>query len=83
MLDVEIAKIYRLEGNGALKAFCDIVVSNIVLVKGLRIVEGRNGLFVRMPARVGKDGKWYESITPMNKEIRDNLNEIILTAFKE
>lgn len=83
MGDIEIAKIYRLEGNGAVKAFCDIIVANILLIKGLRIIEGKNGLFVRMPARVGKDGKWYESIAPMSKEIRDNLNEIILTAFKE
>ena len=83
MLDIEIANIYRLDGTGSLKAFCDIIVSNIVLVKGLRIMEGRNGLFVRMPARAGKDGKWYESIKPMSKEIRESLNEIIIKAFSE
>ncbi|MBN1871769.1 MAG: SpoVG family protein [Candidatus Omnitrophica bacterium] len=83
MLDIEIAKIYRFDGEGALKAFCDIIVSNTFLIKGLRILEGRNGLFVRMPARTGKDGKWYESIRPLSKEIRDALNDTILAAFNE
>jgi len=83
MLDIEITNIYRLNGESAVKAFCDIIVSNILLVKGLRIVEGRNGLFVRMPAKQGKDGKWYESISPMSKEIRATLNETIIKAFTE
>ena len=81
MLDIEIANIYRLNDNSSIKAFCDIIVSDMVLIKGIRIIEGRNGLFVRMPAKAGKDGKWYESITPMSKEIRDALNEIIIKAF--
>ncbi len=83
MLDIEIANIYRLDGSSAIKAFCDIIVSNILLVKGIRIIEGRNGLFVRMPAKAGKDGKWYESIRPMSKEIRACLNEVIIKAFNE
>ena len=83
MFDIEIANIYRLDGSSSLKAFCDIVVSGLVLIKGIRIVEGRNGLFVRMPSRTGKDGKWYESIRPMSKEIRETLNEIVIKAFNE
>ena len=83
MLDIEIANIYRLDGSGSLKAFCDIIVSDILLVKGIRIMEGSKGLFVRMPARAGKDGKWYESIRPMSKEIRDALNEVIIKAFND
>ena len=83
MPDIVIANIYRFEGESSLKAFCDIIVSDSLLIKGLRIVEGRNGLFVRMPAKQGKDGKWYESIRPMTQEIRDMLNETIIAAFNE
>ena len=83
MLDVEISNIYRLDGQGGLKAFCDIIVSRTFLIKGLGLLEGQNGLFVRMPAKAGKDGKWYESIKPVSKEIREALNETILEAFGE
>ena len=83
MLDIEIANIYRFDGDGSIKAFCDIIVSNIMLIKGVRILEGRNGLFIRMPSKQGKDGRWYESIRPMSKEIRSALNEIVIKAFDE
>ena len=83
MLDIEIANIYRFDGDGSIKAFCDIIVSNVMLIKGIRILEGRNGLFVRMPSKQSKDGRWYESIKPMSKEIRDALNEIVIKAFNE
>lgn len=83
MFDIEIANIYRINGSSALKAFCDIIVSNAVLIKGIRIIEGKNGLFLRMPAQKGKDGRWYESIKPLSKEIRDTMNETIIAAFKE
>ena len=83
MLDIEIANIYRFDGSGAIKAFCDIIVSNTMLIKGIRIMEGQNGLFIRMPAKRGKDGKWYESIRPMSKEVRNSLNETIIKAFNE
>jgi stage V sporulation protein G len=83
MVNIEIATIYRLDGDKSIKAFCDIIVSNALLIKGIRIMEGRNGLFVRMASKLGKDGRWYESIQPMNKEIRELLNEVIIKAFKE
>ena len=83
MLDIEIANIYRLDGEGPVKAFCDIIVSGAMLVKGIRIIEGNKGLFVGMPSGLGKNGKWYESIRPMNKEIRSVLNDTVIKAFNE
>jgi len=83
MLDIEVAKIHRLEGDGATKAFCDIIVSDALLIKGIRIMDGKNGLFVKMPTKQGKDGKWYDSIRPTSKEIKDALNDVIIKAFND
>ncbi|MDD5681143.1 MAG: septation protein SpoVG family protein [Candidatus Omnitrophica bacterium] len=83
MLDIEIARMYRLEGDGATKAFCDIIVSDSLLIKGIRIMEGKNGLFVKMPAKQGKDGKWYNSIEPTPKETQEALNDAIIKAFND
>ncbi len=83
MVDIKVARMYRLEGDGATKAFCDIIVSDALLVKGIRVMDGKNGLFVRMPAKQGKDGKWYELIQPTSKEIEDALNDVIIKAFND
>lgn len=79
----EVARMHRLdEGKGTLKAFADVSVSGSLIIKGIRVVSGRNGLFVSMPREVGKDGKWYETIRPLSKEIRASLSETVLKEYK-
>ena len=82
-IEVKVTRLLRLDGEGALKAFADISLDDEIVVLGLRILEGKVGLFVCMPREAGKDGKWYESIRPMSKEIRNALNDIIIKAFRE
>ncbi|MFH1046648.1 MAG: septation protein SpoVG family protein, partial [Candidatus Omnitrophota bacterium] len=55
---IEVKRVHKLDTGSTLKAFVDIVVANVVLIKGLRIVHGKNGLFVSMPRKQGKDGQW-------------------------
>lgn len=39
-------------------AFYDIMISNTVIIKDCKIVEGKNGNFISTPARE-QGGKWY------------------------
>jgi len=77
---VEVVRLYRFEGDSKVKAFVDIAVGNFI-VKGLRIVKGQKGLFLAMPQEKAKDGKWYSAFYPRTKEARDNLAEVVLSAY--
>lgn len=79
---IQVSRIYKLNGDSKLKAFVDISLAGII-VKGLRIVEGDNGLFVSMPRHQGKDGKWYSTVYPTSKEIHQQLSDLILAAYSE
>lgn len=79
---IQISRIYRIEGDSKLKAFVDISLGGII-VKGLRIVYGSNGLFVGMPRHQGKDGRWYNTVYPATKEIQQQLNDAVLAAYNE
>ncbi len=79
---IEISRIYRIDGDSKLKAFVDISLGGVI-VKGLRIVNGTNGLFVSMPQHQGKDGKWYSTVYPTTKEIQKELSDLVLAAFRE
>lgn len=80
--DIQISRIYRVDGDTKVKAFVDISLGGVV-IKGLRVVDGEQGLFVGMPAHQGKDGKWYDTVYPSTKEIKQQLNDAILSAYKE
>jgi len=77
---IEVSRLHKLEGDGKLKAFVDIAFDGFV-VKGLRVVEGKNGLFVGMPRQQAKNGQWYNQSYPLNKEIQQEITEIVLKAY--
>lgn len=78
---IKIERMHPLDGNGPTKAFCDLVVFNTFVVKGLRIVEGKEGLFVSMPREQGRDGKWYDTFYPVSLELRKGLQTLILDQY--
>ena len=78
----QISRIYKLDGESKLKAFVDISMAGLI-VKGLRIMDGQNGLFVSMPRHQGKDGRWYNTVYPTTKEVQQELTQLVLSAYKE
>jgi stage V sporulation protein G len=82
-VEVNVERVYRLDGDSALKGFADISICKSIVVKGLRIVAGKNGLFVGMPQQLGKDGKWHNRVALMDDSLKDRLNELVLSAFGE
>ncbi len=78
----EVAGFHKLDGEGKTKAFCDIAISGSLLVRGFRVVDGKNGMFVSMPKRQGKDGQWYETVTPLSDGVKAELSEVVLQAYQ-
>jgi len=79
---IQVSRIYKVDGDSKLKAFVDVSLGGVI-VKGLRIVDGSKGLFVGMPRHQGKDGKWYNTVYPVNKDIQKQLSDLVLAAYQE
>ena len=80
---IEVARLYRFENGGPVKAFCDIQFDKEYIVKGFRIVEGEEGLFLGMPSEAGKNGKWYDTFRPLSDEVKSRIEKAAITAYKE
>ena len=52
----KVEKMFRLPDAGALKAFVDVSVNDALVIKGIRVVDGKKGLFVSMPKEQGRVG---------------------------
>lgn len=79
---LEVKRVVRLDGNGTTKAFCDVAIADSFVIKGVRVVEGKKGVFVSMPREQGKNGQWYDTVTPLTKEARNRLTELVLEAYE-
>jgi stage V sporulation protein G len=80
-LRFEVVRLHKLDGEGPTKAFCDISVLGGLVINGLRVVAGKEGLFVSMPREVGKDGKWYNTVTAVKRELKDEIDKVVLEAY--
>ena len=58
-----------------LKAFVDLSISDALIVRGLRVVDGPKGLFVSMPQEQGKDKKWYDTIRCVSPQVRQEIRQ--------
>jgi stage V sporulation protein G len=76
-----ICKAYN--GNSKTKAFVDLTLDDTLIIKGLTLVEGKNGLFLSFPSTKGKDGKYYNSIYSMDKEFTGQLEEACIKKYNE
>ena len=65
---------------GKVRAFFDLTTTEGFTIKGFKIIEGINGLFVSMPSQKSSDGEYYDS-TYASKELRDELNQLALDAY--
>lgn len=55
-------------GNSKTKAFVDLELDGTLVIKGLTLVEGKEGIFLSFPSKKGKDGKYYNSVYSLDKE---------------
>ena len=78
-----VKRMTKLNGDSAVKAFCDVAVCDSFLIKSLKVVDGKKGLFVSMPREQGKNGQWYDTVAPMTKEAKAHLAEVVLEAFNQ
>ncbi len=83
VIDVQVQRMYRFDTGRPLKAFVDITVNDAILIKGVRVMDGKKGLFVSMPREQAKDQKWYDTIRCLTQEIRDQITEVVLAAYNE
>ncbi len=81
------AKITRTFDDGNLKAFADITVNDSLAIHEVRVVEGKNGLFISMPSYRWKDKsgdfQYKDTVHPVTAEVRRELDGAVLSAYQD
>ena len=80
-IDIKVIKIHRLPQDSRIKAFVDLGINDSLLIKGVRIVQGKKGLFVSMPVEQGKNERWYERVRCLNQDVRSLVAQKVLEAY--
>ncbi len=65
-----------------LRGLVTVKIGDAMFLTGIRLIEGKNGLFVSMPSRKTTTGEYQDICFPASKDIRDELSHAILEAYK-
>lgn len=70
-IDVRINSL--MPDNGSVKAIASVNFGDCFAVKGVKVMEGKNGLFVSMPSQKGKDGNYHDICFPISLHRRMHI----------
>ena len=65
-----------------IRAFFDIITEDGFTLKGFKLVEGVNGLFVGFPSQKGNDQEYHDTIWA-DKELKVEINKLAIAEYGE
>ena len=66
-----------------LRAYVTITLDHCFVIRDLKIIHGATGLFVSMPSKKRKDGTFKDIAHPLNNQMRQYLEEKVLSVYKQ
>ena len=80
---IEVKRFYRTDDGGNLKGFADVTLEDAITVKGVRLIEGANGLFAGMPRRKEKDGEYHDIVAIESAAFRKALTNALIREYQK
>ena len=72
---------FSLHDEEHLKAFANVTFDDAFVVRGLKVIRGKDGHFIAMPSRKRSNGRHQDLAHPINPEMREYLESKILDAY--
>lgn len=82
-MEITEVRLIRFGNESKLKAMASITIDGAFVVKGLRVIEGKNGIFVAMPSRQVSEGRYEDIAFPITAEAREMVIKAVLDKYNE
>lgn len=75
-------RIRKLNTEGKMKAVVSVTFDDAFVVHDIKVIEGLDKLFIAMPSRKTPDGEFKDIAHPINAQMRDMLQGVILEKYE-
>lgn len=79
-MEITEVKVFPIQEE-KLKAFVSIVFDHCFMINDIKIIQGRDGLFISMPSRKKKNGEFKDVAHPLNNETRRMIEDKVLAEY--
>ncbi|MEW6062005.1 MAG: septation protein SpoVG family protein [Bacteroidota bacterium] len=81
---MKVVNMKQSSGSGSLKAFFDLETAEGITIKGFKIADGKNGLFVGVPSEQDRNDKTkYWDKVLMSKELKEELTGMAIQEYSK
>ncbi len=80
MMEVEVVDIRKANGEGKLKAFANVKFGGSLIVRGFSVMDGTRGIFVKVPSKATKDGRWIDTVA-IDDFLKQDVETKVLEAY--
>lgn len=82
-MNVKIRVKINEKNDSNIKAYVSLTFDECFTVIGLKVVDGKNGLFVAYPSYRTSDGTYKDIAYPLNTDYREILSDAIINKYKK
>ncbi len=65
---------------GKIRAFFDLQTDDGFTIKGFKLVEGINGLFVGFPSQKGSDDEYHDTVWA-DRDLKEQVNQLAIKSY--
>jgi len=76
-------KIHSIHPEGTLRATASVNIYGDFAVRGVKVMEGTNGLFVSMPSYKAGNGEYKDICFPCTKEAKAEFDNAVISAYQQ
>lgn len=81
--DTQVRLVSTQTPTGKLKATASIVIDDSFAVHDIKLIEGKDGIFMAMPSRKSPDGVFRDIAHPISGEARELINNAVIAAYNK
>jgi stage V sporulation protein G len=82
-MEITKVEVRPMRNEGNLKAFCSVVFDDVFIVHSVKIIQGKESLFVAMPSQEVKNGEFRDTAHPIDNDFRLKIEEVVLSKYRE
>ena len=82
-MNIVISKMNPETGDSKIKAYFDLILDNVIVIKKCKLVDGAEGLFLSVPRNQDKNGSYQNLIFFMNLDVKVELEKKAIAKYAE
>ncbi len=83
-MEITDVRVFPVDINGSMvQAYATVTFDESFVIRNMRVIEGKNGIFLSMPSRKKRNGEFQDICFPISAKLRDTLENRVLEKFDQ